>query len=298
MGYSFTIHGRNFYDMTTATVVENVYLGDYGVYLGQQGGGLWKDIFINNNRHYTEEVYGMPGSYYFGQVQTERRLQWPCYVNSITEEQLRDIQEILMVETPLRFQDEIRPYRYIYAVVDGQIDFDYIRANNYSGTFLLKLVAYDPFYYSFYTSLEEANLEYDLAQLYYDSGFLYSEESVSCTPTITSTSETFQLFNAGNTFANTKITMTNNGATPLTNIVLTNTNTSESFTISTLTVGGSVVIDGVRGMIFNLAESALLSSLFTGKFIRLKSNYNNFTITLSGSGVNLSLIFDYRHTYQ
>jgi phage-related protein len=297
MGYSFTLLDRNFYDITSATVVQNVYMADYGVYLGKEGSGLWKDVLIPPKRHYTEQIYGMPGMYFFGQDPTERKIQLPCYVQNIDENRLRDIQDILALEIPTKLQDDIRPYRYIWITLSEQIDFDFIRANNYSGLFVLNCTCYDPYYYSFYTSLEEANLEYDDAQLYYDSGLLYGDVMTSATPTITSTSDTFQLYNAGNANAVIKITLTNNGATSLTNIVLTNTENNESFTISTLAAGASVVVDGNKGQVTNLSETVLLTSLHSGKFIQLKPKYNDFTITLTGSGVNLALSFDYRHTY-
>jgi hypothetical protein len=294
---SFTILGRNFYDMDLGKTITDVYLGDYGVYFGQQGGGLWKDILLNKSRHKTEQIDNMPGLLFQGMTPTERKIQWPLYCENITESQLRDIQEILMVDTPLRFVTDQAPYKYIYAVVDDQIDFNYIRANNYSGTFVLSLAAYDPYWYSFYTSLEEMDLEYDDTRLYYDSGLLYSEAMTNATPVITQTTGSFQLYNAGNAYANIKIRLTNNGASTLSNIVLTNTTNNESFTISSLAAGSSVIVHGYKGLILNVAETSLLTSIFTGKFIRLKPKYNAFTVSLSGSGVNLAFSFDYKHTY-
>lgn len=300
MNESFTIIGRNFYDSVSKTTIVDVNLADYGVYLGQQSSGLWKDILIPANENYIDKVHGQNGAYYFGSVYSERKLSLPCYVENICENTLRDIQEILSIHIPMKLIIDEHPYRYIEVVSDGQIDFDSIRINGYSGVFVVNFIAYAPFWKSFYTSLDyELHSEYiyDYRSIF-DNLSILPRDVPSCIFANLVTNSYFPLFNHGNTDAKLLIGLTGTG----TNIIVTNSSSNESFVISSMN-NENILIDGERALISNASittgivgtETALKSSLFTGKFITLKPKLNNFSIV--GDSLNLSVQFLYRHTY-
>lgn len=297
MNESFTILNRNFYDMVAATPVQDVYLGDYGVYLGQQSAMFWKDVLTPPVEHYTDKVYGQNGAYHFGSVFPERNLRYPCYVKNVDENTLRDIQQILTLTTPHKMILDEHVYRYIWVTCTEQIDFDLIRANGYSGLFVVTFTAYDPFWYSYYSSLDTYNT-YDYRSIYSNLGVLPLSVP-SCTLTSITSNTTFTLLNHGNTNSKLIIGMVGSG----TNIVVINTSMSKSFTISSMS-SENILVDATRGSITNGvitngvigSETAMKTSKFTGVFLELQPGLNYFSLT--GTGLNLSSVqFLYRHTY-
>jgi hypothetical protein len=307
---SFTLYDRNFFDMDQMKTIKDVHLSDYGVYVGKEGGGLWQDILLNNNTHYTQNVQGLNGQIFNGMNFTERKIQIPCYMEGINENKMRDISEILTVIKPLKLQIDRKPYRYIHVVSDGQVDFNYIwhkKKLNYSyeevytGLFIVNFVAYNPYYESFFTSLDinATDFKYNDSKFYNDSGLLYGEsDTFPSTINITSDSATFQLYNGGNASSKSAIKIKNNGLTAIDNITITNTSNSETFTITTISAGEAIVIDGNKGRITDYPETKLMSSIFKGDFMKIQPKFNTLTFaTTDTDTIDLTASFEYRYTY-
>jgi len=270
--------------------LDDVYLPDKKVYIGKVDSGFWEDIFIPDNEHYTESVLGMDGAYYFGQVLKERKIPpIPCFFEKIDGNEKRDLQKFLYFKKPKKLSFDNKPYKYIWVVSYGLTNLNYVYDGYYyGGYFELNLVAYDPYFYSFFSSLDEYN--YDNPDLYYDSGLLYAEEMPSVLLTNIIKNQSFQLYNAGNANSKTIVTISGTGN----NIVLSNLNTGQSFKIVSLN-NELIKIDGIKGQITD--GTILKSSKHEGNFIELVEGFNN--LTLSGdTGFNISSIsFSYRHTY-
>lgn len=307
---SFTLYDRNFFDMDKMQMIKDVNLADYGVYIGREGGGLWQETLISNTKHYTQEIQGLDGQIFNGMNFTERRIQISAYVENANENKIRDIQEILTITKPLKLQLHRKPYRYIYVVSDGQVDFNYIWHHHklaygyeevYTGLFTLQYVAYNPYYESFFTSLDVANFEYDSdnPQFYYDSGILYGEsDTFPSSIDITSNSATFQLYNGGNTSAKTVIKIKNNSVSKLDDLKFTNTSSGEIFTVTTLNANETILIDGNKGRITDFPETKLMTSKFKGEFMKIQPKINTLTFSTTDTAtVDLDVSFEFRYTY-
>ncbi len=307
---SFTLYDRNFFDMDKMQMIKDVNLADYGVYIGREVGGLWQETLISNTKHYTQEIQGLDGQIFNGMNFTERRIQISAYVENANENKIRDIQEILTITKPLKLQLHRKPYRYIYVVSDGQVDFNYIWHHHklaygyeevYTGLFTLQYVAYNPYYESFFTSLDVANFEYDSdnPQFYYDSGILdYETDVFPSTISINSNSKVFQLYNGGNASAKSVIKIKNNGISSIDNLVFTNTSSSETFTVTTINAGEIILIDGIKGRITDFPETKLMTSRFKGDFMKIQPKINTLNFSTTDTAViDLEINFEYRYTY-
>jgi phage-related protein len=298
---SVTILNRNFYDLESKVVDQDVYLADYGVYLGQQSGNLWKDILVPANRHESEQIPGMEGLMdYDCTTYAERKLTLPFYVDSTDENTLRKIQQIFSLQSIYKIVLDEHPYRYLEVKTDGQIDFECVRANGYTGLFVVNFIAFSPMWKSYYTSLDVYDY-YEYRSIYDNLGILPIDVG-DCAFTNVSLSEPqppYYLLNHGSADAELIVWMNGTG----TDIVLTNVTADETFTISTIT-DEDILIDGIRGIVSDAnltsgivaGETELKTSLFSGVFLKLKPGLN--TITITGTTLDLmNLSFLYRHTY-
>lgn len=295
---SFTLHGRNFYDKDTGVTTTDVYLGNYGLYIGKTDGSKWKDILILDNEHSIERVQGMDGGYFFGRTYKERKIEIPCFFEGLGNTGVKNLQEILSFKTPLKLCLDQHPYRYIWVIPEGQHDFEYYRGDYYWGLVTVKFVAYDPFWYSWYNSLEVIDFVYDDPKLYYDSGILYTDEFTNrgiLYPAMFSNIsqvQNFKLYNGGN--APAKMIVKVQGS--CTNMTLTNSTTGKSCSVSSMTGNETTWINGYKGRITDSQELVLKTSIFSGDFIEVMPGENNMLLT--ANAMNLYYIhFDYNYTY-
>lgn len=265
-----------------------VWLGDKKLFIGKNGNSLWQGELISDSEDYIENVTGMHGQYYFDKVYKERKISIQCFINEITENEKLELQRILNFRQPRKLIFDRLPYRYIWVLPDGRNNLEEIYYGDYySGFVEINFIAYDPRYYSYYTSLDNEDY-YDLRSIYSNTDLLPSDVPSPIIENIT-TVQTFKIYNHGNIESQPIITLNGFG----TNITLTNTSNNQSFTISSMN-NQEIIVDCQKGMI--TSGGILATSLFDGDFIELESGMNNFSIT--GNSLNLtSMSFNYRHTY-
>lgn len=286
---SFKIYDTYIQDLTTGNyTIGDVHLADYNVYIGRGKGGLWEEILVPDSEDYTEKIMGRDGELFFGTSFKARKIKIECFVDGIDENTRRYLQQILTMRTPKKISRDDYDYKYIWAKTDGQINFQLVKQGGlYKGFIELNLIAYDPFYYSFYNSLEE--YKYDNPNLFYDAGFLHVELMPPTTLNNITGNKTFQLYNGGNYNSKMIITITGTGE----NIVITNISTEQQCTISAIN-GQTIIIDGIKGMV--TSADVLYNNAFDGDFLELKPQFNNLMI--QGTNLNLSQVsFSYRFTY-
>lgn len=280
----------------------NTHFGDtYNIYLGSDKTGMQEDVFLPSNEIYEETVSGMNGSYIYGQVIKPREFTLDVFAEDLDEYTIKKIKQELCFDKPKKLILDTSPHKFIYVVINNkQIDWKYVfHKNTYSTLIELPFIAYDPFFYSWYTSLDT----YD----YYDIHNVFSNESmdfnnIEIPPNIITNitdSINFNIYNHGN--VNSKIIIGIKGTGN--SINLTNNTINQQFDISNLANEG-ILINGLKGQITDgeivsgqmINIHSLKTAKFDGDFIELKSGYNNFSLT--GTDLNLeSVSFLFRHTY-
>lgn len=275
----------------------SVYLGDYGVYIGSTDRGLNVDSFIPGvENNVVTDVSHMNGGYFFNQKLQPRELVIKCYVENATQYEANQIAQILYCSTPHEIIFDTSPHKFIWAVSNDDVDFNNIYyGDSYSGLFEVSYIAYEPLFYSVFTSLNinsylNDNINTDKF-LDINNGLPYTEDITPASFANVSGSSTFTLYNGGN--YRTKMTITMDGS--LTNATFTNNQNGLNFTISSIS-SEEIVVDGVRGQVRD--DSGLRSSIFSddGDFITLEPGVND--ITVIGDSIELtSISFDYRYAY-
>lgn len=269
----------------------NIYLGDYKTRLASE-------IFMPSYEVYASSVAKQTGEYYWGQRIVGNKFKLPCFAEQITELQKNQIQQLLNFATPVKLILDMRGYKYINVLLDGGINWEYIKTYNtygddiYTGFFEIPLYAIDPIWKSLFDSEDVLGYLEDTAYetLYYDIGMYYADDIPSATPTISATPTTFTLYNGGNYPSPCRITLTGTG----TAIIVTNVTTGKTFTISSMS-SETIVIDANTGQIHNNAGT-LKTSKFTGDFIHIASGINNMSITGTGA-ISLTTIFNYKYCW-
>jgi phage-related protein len=263
----------------------------YGVGIGKvDGNGFWVEDFIPPNEDISQSVVGKDGAYFYKKVLKPREREIPCYIDGLTETQKNTLQQALYIKTPqkLSFNDVDPIYKYINIVSNGLSEWNVIQYSDglYRGYFNYKVIAYDPVWYS--TTPLVGALKYNTG-LTYNSGLKYNDYNNPNYQNNITTTRNFTLANNGSYNAKMKVILIGNG----TNISITNNTTGKSFTISSMN-SEQVVIDGLKGQI-NDGGSILKTSIFSGYFIEVVPGNNSMSIT--GTGLNLSAKFDYLYTY-
>lgn len=290
--------------MLNSFSLDGVDLEDFGLYIGTQGNsGLLKETFIPNSTDVTETVAGMNGAYHYGKTITPRKIEIPCYIDQLDETNKLKLQKILYAKKNKKLIFDDKPHKYIYVISDGEVNFDHIQYRDYqSGFIVLNYIAYDPMMYSYYTALDyelHQDYIYDYHSIFNNLGVLPSEVP-SCSLTNITDNINFSLYNHGNSDeCKLSIGLVGSG----TDIVITNTTNGKSFTLSSMS-NENILVNHNKGQITNgiinngLIEdgNTLKTNLFSGNFITLNCEVNNFT--LSATSLNLTSVkFYYRHTY-
>ncbi len=269
------------------------YFGDYGLYLGQPDGGLPNINLTPSSETVLEQVARRDGAYFFNKRLEPRRLVYQLFFQEKTEHELNQIKSLFYCKEPHQLISDYHPYKYIYVVSgDSEVNVDYIWDGwRYSGFVSVEYTAYDPKFYSVFTSgsllgyLEDFP---DYPILYYDSGLPYIEDVPIVSFTVTEDGSV-NIPNGGNYEADMNIKLVGSA----TNLIITNTTNDKSFTISSMSLE-TLYVDGIRGQVRN--DTELKTNLFNGDFIKLESGDNIITIT--ADSMNLTEVsFEYRYTY-
>lgn len=256
------------------TLIDNngiqTYMGDYQVYLGSTKTGMLVDTLLPESENIVESITNRDGGYFFGKTLKPRTIELDLYFEEKSPYELDRLKKMLYCQEPHKLINDYLPDRFIWVVTDEDgIDLNYIwKGDFYSGYFSVKYIAYDPFYYS------------------YTSSLLLDESTL--TGNFTSKVTTVQ-FNKGTYESKCIIKLIGSG----TNISVTNTTNGNTFTISEMN-NQTIYIDGIRGQIRD--SIGLKTSLFNGEFILLESGNN--LIEINGTNLNLTEIsFDFYYTY-
>lgn len=151
------------------------------------------------------------------------------------------------------------------------------------GTFTAPFKAYNPFAESVVMASEPLDLGEGLTL-----GLGYELDGIETSFSVTASPTTFSVTNLG-TYEVFPITTLEGTCDDIT---ITNTTTGEQFSINT-PISGTTIIDTD---IESIRQNGLnIFHYFSGDFTKLVSGENSFTVT--GTNVDLTITFDYRHVY-
>lgn len=154
------------------------------------------------------------------------------------------------------------------------------------GTFTVPLKAFNPFAESYNKADEPLKLGEGFTL---GMGYKLTDNS-STTYSVTSNLTTLTVPHFGNHAAKPIITITGTGS----NLTITNDSTEEGFTWSgTLSANDTLVVDCDKMSIKKNGNNAFAN--FSGDYITLGEGDNSITVTATSP--NLTVDFDYRHTY-
>lgn len=271
-----------------------IYLGDYGLEIGKTSGGLPTESFIPQSENYIQNgIVNYDGGIFYGQKLGVRKISIPCYFEHKTEDELNQIKRLLHIKKPRKLIFDRTPYKYIWVVSDGEIESNYIwYGTTYSGYFEVDYLAYDPLYYSCFTSQNlvsyiQNNPTYPT--LYFPEGLQTIEDVPASTFVDITVNGTVNQYNGGSYPSKCSITIVGS----CTNLIVTNNTNGQSFTIPSM-LNQTLIIDGVRGQIRD--ATTFQTDKFEGDFIQMECGDN--VITLIADSINLnSLSFDFRYSY-
>jgi phage-related protein len=286
--------------MSTKLAIDDYDMSQLGMYIGTPNQGFWSGDLILDSEVTHKEVPYLDGAIFVTKKFKPRILEIPCYIDQVTEVNKRTILQKINSKTESKFTFDGIPYMYIYGVPYGKNDINFVElpssgSSLYSGHFIFKIFCAYPFFKSTFTSLDEGLDSYEdippFGEFWYNAGLPYFEDILPASFSSVTTNLSFDLENYGNANAKTLITLDGSG----TNVVLTNTTSGETFTISVLS-SEDIVVDGNKGQVRDVADSALKTNLFSGNFIEMLPGTNSWTVT--ADSINLTTIsILFRHTF-
>lgn len=287
--------------------LNNIHFGNtFNVWKGSDSTGLFSEQFMPENEVQSESVLGQNGAYFFNQIYKPRVFNIPLFGEHLTKDMIKKLQQTLSFNTPKKLIYDTSPHKFIWVNINGEIDWRYVWTQDkyyndlYNVLFELPLIALDPFYYSYYTSLDNYDYYNDIHSVFAQEAMDFGNKGIPSNIITNITSGTnFDIYNHGNMEAQLIIGLKGSGK----NINIINNNTSKQCIISNM-VNEGILINGQKGQITDgeivngqiINVHSLKTGLFDGDFIELQSGYNNFSIT--GTDLDLqSVSFLFRHTY-
>ena len=234
--------------------------------LSVSNGGRYSQSLFADFEDSTDSVMGMDGVYYYGTDMKTKPITFHCFINRITETQLRGLRAWLHPKRVGKLVFDESPYKYYIAKISQMPSFSFVPHSDYgshvySGDFELEFVAHDPFGYSFANSIDEYNYDSE-PSWYYDSGILYSGYTPPTLIENITSGKDIILYNAGNADAKPLITLTGSA----TSVTLLNKSTGQHFTMSNVS-NKTINIDSKKGRC--MIGEVLANSYHTGGYIEL-----------------------------
>ena len=230
-------------------------------------GDFYNETMFGEPSDSTDTVVGKDGVYFFGTDIKAKPRELRCYVKGIDENIYRELKAWL---SPMKMGQLIMdetPYKYSIVKISGSPEFEFVpyyrNTLTYSGFFTIPFVAYDPYSYSFYNTLEE--YEYDNEELYYDSGILYANfKPPNILTNITSNTDII-LYNGGNARSRARVYITGTWGS----LTIKNKTTNQSFTLNENAIQGTYIVDAIHGRT-TLGDNQLANSIHEGSYIELE----------------------------
>ena len=253
-------------------------------------GSRYSQSLFANFSDSTEHVMGMDGTYYFGTDIETKPYTLHCFVDHITESQLRGLQAWLHPKKIGKLSFDEAPYKYYTVKVTQTPVFDFVPSGNssgniYAGEFDLEFQAFDPFGYSYANSIDDFNYDSE-PSWYYDSGILYAGYTPPFIAENIIANKNILLYNAGN--ANAKPIISITGTADV--LTILNNTTGQYFTLTGMSSVITIVVDSNKGRC--MVGEYLANSYHTGGYIEIAGSngvdyYSNVNFTNGSPIVSL-----------
>ena len=193
-------------------------------------GGRYNDNLSPDFYNATHSVDGYHGEYDFGTNIKSKPISLSCFGENITESQYRQLRRWLSPKNRGKLILDESPYKAYTVGLERVANFSFLPVNDgagsfvYTGKFELNLIAYDPYAYSVFDSLDE--VEYDKGY-FYNSGLLYASLLPDTTFSNISDNKSVILYTGGTANSNVNVRINGMGD----ELTIKNITTDQYFTL-------------------------------------------------------------------